>query len=178
MCTYIMVVVPSGTDEEKAREVFKRHGLRFNVFKDSPPAVRKDMCATTCKHCDCGTALGNERAALMASPDPEAEIPKLRKKGWSQAKIQRWLEDKARRPDRRVERNELELAQWMALIPDVLESDVVNRIGVFVHFYNERFGADIIRRKERIPLDRLSPDLLVSMADDTLYEFVPARQRR
>jgi hypothetical protein len=178
MCTYITVVVPEGTDEERARELFKRHGLRFDVYKETPPAIRTSICATTCGHCDCGTALGNERAAEMAAEDPAEQIPKLRKKGWSEAKIERWLADKTRRPDRHVERNERELAQWIALIPDVLESEVANKIGVFVHFYNEPTSADVIKRIEQVPLDRLSSELLVTMADDTLYEFVPSRYRR
>ena len=178
MCTYIAAVLPAGTDPKAAGELFEKHNLGFWQIHDRPPAISKDQLyvLTSTKYCDCGTVLGRGCIRNPHTKEPETEIPKLRKKGWSEAKINRWLEDKTRKPDPRDTESEEELARWIVTIQEILTSGVTKSLGVFVHFYNEGFGADIIKRVEQVKLADLSPELLLGLADDTLYEFTaPAR---
>src|SRR5687767_2907352 len=173
MCTYIAAVLPAGTDPKAAAELFKKHALGFWLVQDRPSAISNDQlyALTNIGHCDCGTVLGRGFIGNLYTKEPESEIPKLRKKGWSEAKINRWLEDKTRKPDPLDIRREEELARWMATIQDVLTSGIATSLGLFVHFYNEGFDADIIKRVERVRLTDLTPELLLGFADDTLYEF-------
>ena len=180
MCTYIMTVLPAGTDLDRAKKEYKQFGLRFWVREERPPTISPhDFYVGTAKHCDCGTALGSAYIPPSPMKSPEEHIPKLKKRGWSQAKIERWLAEKrAHSIDSETALDEgtiQQLARWHAFIEHVLQSRLASRLGIFVHFYNERFGADIIRQIERVPLSRVTPELLRNMADDTLYEFVPDR---
>jgi hypothetical protein len=182
MCTYIMTVLPAGTDLEPAREDYKMFGLNFWVQKERPPAISThDAYVGTAGFCDCGAALGSSNVSHRPIKPPDEQLPKLKKRGWSEAKIERWLDEKRthlagdiRRADERTVR---ELARWHAFIEHALESRLASQIGVFVHSYNKGFGADIIRNIVRVPLRMLSPELLRNIADDTLYEFVPDRVR-
>ena len=182
MCTYIAAVLPAGTDAKATGELFKKHDLGFYPIHDRPPAISKDQLyvLTFTQNCDCGTVLGRGYIRNPHPKEPESEIPKLRKKGWSDAKINRWLEDKTRKADPHDTRSEEELARWMATIQDIVTSGITTSLGLFVHFYNEGYDADIIKRVERVKLMDLSPELLLGLADDTLYEFiapVPAGRR-
>lgn len=177
MGTYIMTVLPVGTDLERAKEEYKRSKLHFWLQEMRPPAVSScDLYVGTAGFCDCGTALGSARIALHQQEDPERHIPKLRKRGWGETKINRWLGEKQAHlyaeSAHRDEQNTEELARWHGPILRVLESGLAPWIGVFVHFYNEGPGVDIIHNVERVPVRRLTPNLLQSLADDTLYEFM------
>ena len=180
MCTYITAVLPEGTDKGAAAKVFDRHKHGFEILEKAPPAVgREDLYVlTTRKHCDCGTALGSGADRVEERKNPLDEVPQLRKKGWSETKIQRWLSDKLNPPQRAEPNREEELARWEAFIRDVLETGVAPSLGLFVHFYNERFEDDIIRHVERVPLSQLTTELLLNMRDDTLYIFLPGRWKR
>ena len=181
MCTYIAAVLPAETNRESAAEHFDKHGHGFWVQPTAPQAIRKgDLYVLTYrKHCDCGTILGSGWNPVMPTKDPEAAIPKLRKKGWSETKIERWLADKMRQPNPQGIRQDEELARWMWFLQDSLHSGLAKRIGLFVHFYNrERFDDDLIQNVVHVSLDELSQEVLIGMAGDTVYEFALSPGKR
>jgi hypothetical protein len=59
-------------------------------------------------HCDCGTAIGRAHGR-------DAKVEALRRSGWSEAKIQRWSEQKAE-----VAVHEVDEGLLAAMRPDVL----------------------------------------------------------
>ncbi len=101
MCTYITAVIAADADEAAIRQCADQwgHGWKAidnrHVLGQLRPGERYYL--TTRGHCDCGTALGSMGPEWEhRSKDPANKVPALRRKGWSEAKITRWLKDKER----------------------------------------------------------------------------------
>lgn len=187
MCHYITATLPHSVNPESVAPLFETHKLGFEVI--SNPHVLSQVEAgdwyvlTTRGHCDCGTALGslnNPAASEMASY--ERELKKFRKQGWSEAKIKRWLEQKEQTKERHLREDEAraqgstpELDQWVDFITDMLTSGRTRGIGLLLHMYQRGVESERIDLlgKERVRVADLTPERLLRMKEDVLYEFVP-----
>lgn len=105
MCHYITATLPHEVELKSVAQIFDSHKLGFELISNPHVAEQIDPQAwyilTTGKHCDCGTAVGSlalQRTAKVLSYD--REVMKLRKQGWSEAKIRRWLEQKEQTKER------------------------------------------------------------------------------
>lgn len=90
--------------------------------------------------CDCGTVLARG-ADTEPKKDPkeklDREIARLARKGWSDAKIERLLEDKEKataRPSRFTPPDSLEL--WAGILSDLASQKGATSVGYLVHFYS------------------------------------------
>ena len=85
------------------------------------------------------------------------EAMKLAKKGWSQAKIDRWLSDRARTDDRAGERRHANtpdsLTLWSRIIADLLATPGVKHAGLLLHFYSGDVDSERIDPiRETVPI--------------------------
>lgn len=91
--------------------------------------------------CDCGTFLGH---AAQGEDDAEraADLARYRRKGWSEARIERALADKARAASRPARRppNE-DAAYWVALMTALAEELALERVGLMHRFHDDARGA-------------------------------------
>lgn len=186
MCHYLTASLPHSVDTDSVAPIFELHKLGFDLI--SNPHVSAQLEAgdlyllTTRGHCDCGTALGSLN--LSAARDDlsyERQLKKFRKQGWSETKINRWLEQKEHTKEKHRREDEAqakgsteELNQWVRLITDVLTSGYARRIGLLLHKYSgsiesERIG---ILRRDEVKLADLTPELLMRIKEDVVYEFV------
>jgi hypothetical protein len=99
MCRFITAFLPGSADLSAAAATFDRHHLGFTKI-DNPHVLAQVLPSevfllTTRSHCDCGTALGSQ---ARSHPDDlramDQQCGKFRKRGWSEAKILRWQEQK------------------------------------------------------------------------------------
>jgi hypothetical protein len=160
MCSYITLVVRG--DAAAAAGVLLRHKRAATPIAN--PSVRQVLekgetqFLTTVGHCDCGTALG---AARSRKRDRPREAEKLRKKGWSQTKVDRAMEHQRKSDERPDARAVDDLVFWADLLRDVAATPGVAGAGVLVHFYSgdvetEQFSAS---RLEVGPEDNLQEEL-------------------
>lgn len=103
MCFFIFAVLPKDADAEAVKANFRAHGricveaggLSDGLRAGLAPGER--LFHTTPVHCDCGTPLGQ---AASPGRDPakaaEAMVARLRRKGWSEAKIARVRRSRSR----------------------------------------------------------------------------------
>ena len=194
MCHYITASLPQSVDTDSVAPIFESHKLGFDLI--SNPHVSAQLEAgdlyllTTRSHCDCGTALGS--LSVSAAPDElsyERELKKFRNQGWSEAKINRWLEQKRQTKARHLREDEArakgsthELNQWIRLITEVLQSGSANRVGLLLHMYHGSIESEriTILRREKVKLAELTPELLMRIKEDVVYElwFSPYRHPR
>lgn len=186
MCHYITATLPRDVDIDVVASRFNAHGRGFKVI--SNPHVARHIEAgdryvqTTRKHCDCGTSLGSLARRETKSQDALGhQAEKFRRRGWSEAKIDRWQvqteRDRARRRQEGTtgaQRGLQDAKQWIDLLRDLLNSGATARIGLLLHWYrgsveSERVELNGIRRVE---LSAASTDQLMGIEDDVLYEFV------
>lgn len=69
-------------------------------------------------------------------------MKKFRRQGWSEAKIERWLEQKEqtkarhqREDEARAQVSTPELDQWINFVTDLLKSGKAPRLGLLLHLY-------------------------------------------
>ena len=185
MCTYITAVIPARADEAAVRRCADEWGHGWAaidnryVLGQLRPGERYYL--TTRKHCDCGTALGSLGPEWEHRPDdPTEKIPALRRRGWSGAKIARWLKDKERAAGHRQRTAALgaghpampEEELWLGFLRAAVAGGLAESVGLLLHWYSGRVESERIdlENRTRVPLGELDETVLRNMAYDHLYE--------
>jgi hypothetical protein len=184
MCTFISVALPNSADAALCRSVFAEHklGLKSVTRRGIPKGVlaHENYYFTVTHHCDCGTALGAavvyQDGERRARRHEDRKLRTLRKKGWSEAKIDRRRKDMGKTVDKyqrtmdaRSEHAGDEIANWITLIDRLLGQRVTPWIGVTVNEYSgdlDNPGFDLKRRK--LSRSLLTPADLEGLAPATL----------
>ena len=132
----------------------------------------------TGKYCDCGTSLGSRKAVTgRMNLDKSKEIKKLEKKGWSQKKIERSIEQKEILIEKRKsnQKNTGESCQeWVDIINELLHNKATRRFSLLLHWYSKSLESEKINivGKFQISLNELDSEYLESMDEDSLYSFI------
>lgn len=185
MCYYVTVAIPKETDLETLQPIWVQHQMAFGPVHNRrfqqllPAGCRYGRLTRT--HCDCDTAVGAAaRVAEHVAKDEariEQHLAAVRRKGWSAAKIERWLTGKRGS----VHQQEAALSasqdsrRWRAVLRDVLGSGHCARLGVLLHFYNGTLEDEKIRLQGAVEV-RLAagtPTFITELRTDMLYWFVP-----
>jgi hypothetical protein len=183
MCHYITATLPRDADLKRLRPIIRQHKLAFTPM-DNPyvqaqlPAGTYYLLATR-GYCDCGTVLGC--GVRPAPAGPRESEAKLRNKGWSEAKLERWRAEKAASAERREREAEeaarqrlSEAEEWLRFIRDMLREGA-GSVGLLLHWYSGRPETERIRiaAQVRVAADELTPELLLRVDEDVLYVFRP-----
>jgi hypothetical protein len=186
MCHYITATIPDKGEIASVASIFKSHGIGFELI--SNPHVSRQIgpqdryILTSGKYCDCGTALGSLVNTVPAKDiDFEPQIRKLRKQGWSEAKIKRWLEQKEQTKERHLREDEalaksgaLELDRWIMLVKELINIKQIPMVGLLLHWYHGAVESERIeiQRRERLRLSEVTAERLMRIEGDVLYEIV------
>lgn len=174
MCYFITAILPNYADTNLLAPIFKNHRLSFQKITNSnltsELAIGDLQILTASGYCDCDTVLG-----ILNRPSGKslnAELNRLKNKGWSKTKIQRWLEQKEQKKEKQSK--SLQASQWINFITDVLKLGGIKRIGLLLHWYMKAVENEPIKlhSKNKIKLTNLTPSLLMKMNEDELYEFL------
>jgi hypothetical protein len=187
MCHYITATLPHSVDLTLVAPIFESHKLGFQLISNPHVAQQIDpqdrYILTTRKYCDCGTALGSlshQRSAKVQSYD--RVLKKFRKQGWSEAKINRWVEQKEQTKERHLreeaalsEGDTPELELWLGFLNDLFDSKHVQKFGLLLHWYHTSLEGERIRiqRREKLRRSDLTAERLRRIEEDVLYEIVP-----
>ncbi len=155
----------------------ERHGRAADPIDN--PSVRKVLregerqFLTTYGHCDCGTVLAPRHDTLETFEDKRAtEEARLRRKGWSEAKIGRAIKDRRKADARPGGGGPDSLELWNAALHDLREDLKLPYAGLFVRSYSgaiatETFSASRREVHEGLPWQ----NALVSLAQDEVTIF-------
>jgi hypothetical protein len=188
MCHYVTATLRSAIAPDCALAIAESHNLQFepvaNSFVQQQLRQGEGYFRLGRGMCDCGTPLGSREQASSRRPSSK-ELAKLRKRGWGEAKINRWLEQqKANQQQRertRKDREALEgplLDTWVSFLRALLDTGEVEWLGLLLHWYSRDLESERIQIQSRrpIPLTDVSADLLREIDEDVLYEFQGARR--
>lgn len=187
MCQFITAFLPGAADRAASEAIFEAHKIGVkpvvNLYVLAQLPSGEICLLTTRAWCDCDTPLGSLAEGRIQPPAPlDSQIIKLRKQNWSEAKIQRWREQKRQTGEKQERYREAQAVQagrdagrWVTFLADLLRSGHTPRIGLLLHFYNagletERIG---LLQQEVVPVSRLSTDQLLRIEKDVLYQYVP-----
>ena len=187
MCHYI-----TGTFEsskigiEHINAIGKDFGLQFvdckNDFIHAQLDSKEHYIAKVSKYCDCGTPLGSwnkehVKSIQRAQRSQEAEIEKLKKKGWSAAKIERFLTNRDKNNEKRglssqqqYEKATEDIQQWVNFINQLLSKTSIETFGLLLHFYSGSIENERIKiSRKQVAFNDLLDKILIEMDEDTLY---------
>jgi hypothetical protein len=112
MCYYITATLPASADLKRLRAVGQKHSIALHPMSNA--SLHHQLPAGECQfltssgHCACGTVLGSRRQERRRKENEKdavlRKIAKLRKEGWTEVKIRRWLDqhDKVETRNERV----------------------------------------------------------------------------
>ncbi len=177
MCLFITAVLGRGAQIEKVRQFAKKYDWPWRPMSNQhlleQLSAGESIFTPTRGPCDCETALGS---GLGSEPDQPSrrDLARLRKKGWSEAKIRDWYQAKGGgRQQKLHDAQRSEFAAWQAFIPEVINSGATPSLGVLLHWYKRGVSDEsfAIRRRQTLPLTETDLDILWGLERDILYSF-------
>ena len=169
MCHYITATIPRAADTSRFRKLVEKHGLAFEPISNS--AVEELLRPgeayfhATREYCDCGTSLVRSRSPSDAR---SRKVQQFRRRGWSEAKIERWLQSTT--PGAKDHGTGPTQGEWQAFIVDVLAAGVPY-VGLLVHWYRGSLSDEPIAIKRRVAAQPTSLPLADGLDEDMLYCF-------
>lgn len=160
-------------------------GFALEKMQDSPVRLKLGSpiyFSPTGSGCDCGSVLGSGKWKDERDSKFESRIEKSRKskKGWSEAKLNRWIDQKkaarqgrARHQAALAESKSASIQSWMGLIKSMIETHGLSEFGLILHFYRGLFITEdfVLTNKIVVPVGKLDEKILEYMEEDVIYEF-------
>jgi hypothetical protein len=149
-----------------------RHGRAAEPIDN--PSIRKVLregehqYLTTRGHCDCGTALAPRHDTPEAFEEKLAkEEARMRRKGWSEAKVARAMEDRRKADARPSGGGSDSLELWNAVLRDLTNELKLPYVGLFVRFYSGAIATELFSASRReVPKAAPWQDALASLEND------------
>ena len=184
MCHFITGSISGKITVQELNSVGQEFGLQFetcpNEFVQKQLKSGESYIWKCCKYCNCGTSLGtlNEKNIKRTKGVSNLEVEKLKQKGWSETKIQRFLNDKnkkAEQNDKDLEQRKLSVEngvqEWVDFSKKLFETMPIKTFGILLHWYKKGIFNEKITLNERILIEKseLTAKKLLEIEEDTLY---------
>ncbi|MFX1384789.1 MAG: hypothetical protein ACFFBP_20370 [Promethearchaeota archaeon] len=185
MCFYITATLPKDVNLEEFYEIFEQFKMSFIPIKNSEILhylhSGEQYLRATKSYCDCDTVLGSlDTTPQISELKNSKKVKKLKQKKWTEEQIQKWIENKIKQKKTKSKltpiEQDLELENWMKFLSYLLSKKNISRVGLLKHWYHQSLEKEeiIIKRKEKINIDKLNKQDLLHMEEDVIYEFFRA----
>lgn len=188
MCFYITATLPKGVVLEELDNIFNEYNMAFSPIENE--YIRSQLHAgelylrATKGYCDCDTVLGSSNN-LQAYQNllNSQKIRTLKKKKWTDEQIDTWIKEKLQKESTSTLRKKLtpqeidrKTKRWLVFLHSLLNTKKISRVGLLKHWYDGALETEKITltRTEKIPFDTISPEFLLNLEEDVLYEFLPS----
>ena len=172
MCLFITVLLPKKAQTSKIGELAKKHHFGwYNLSNQITKQLEGDYLyfCTTSGMCDCGTLLGS-RCKINLDQKPEIEIARLKRKGWNDTKIARWVEQKLAIKNGSSPNHD-EIQKWTGFITEILERRLTNTIGVLIHQYSKSVNEENFTLLDSHHHSLLTEDYLLGLEQNRVHFF-------
>jgi len=186
MCHFVTAILPKSANLALLRDLMAPYQRQLeplvneSITRQLLPTEGYYLTTPKGANCDCGVGLGWFSRRQKLTPravDVNAATTRLKRKGWSEAKISRWLSQKA--ADRAtwttpvdLESDTYYVKDWHALLSAVLNSGHTSYIGLLLHMYSGPLSQRIqLKGRVNCNLEHGGYTTLSAMAEDTLYVF-------
>ncbi len=182
MCHFITIVIPPKSDLDAIREVFQSYDRKL-IPLSNPSIIDRlgdgeQYFQAQKKICDCGTALGSANHQRDLGRVDKKELDNLRRKGWGDSKINRWLEQKKAVDEREKRIRNLRSLErggdpdgWCAITRKTFDEAKIQYCGLLLHWYARGLDSENFKKFERKVVSHNSnlADELYHMQEDVLY---------
>ena len=176
MCQFNLLIIDKESEGENLENLLIENGFGFrelnNKSLQSQIGNSRKIILTTKGHCDCGSILGLNHQDSNSRIDIKKEKKKLRKKKWSESKIERYLSAKLKEQNKREEAGELgnesEENNWIR-ISQILRNRKT-RFGVLFRQFGGLIEDETIKieKTNQIPIELLSKGELRNFKENQL----------
>jgi hypothetical protein len=169
VCHFITLVV-AGYSQTGLDKVMRRFGRRAQTIENQSVqnALRQDerQYLTYGQSCDCGTVLARDHNMQVGLEVHHTS--RLKAKGWTDSKIQRWLEDKSKKDGFEHEAAIDGLQLWKDATDAILELPGVSATGLLLHNYQGSVEDEQFDVARRLVDKKLFDDCLAHFKEDEL----------
>lgn len=176
MCQFNLLIIDKESKSEYLEKLLIENGFGFRELDNKSLAsqigLTKKVILTTKGHCDCGSILGLNHQGSNSRIDVEKEKKKLRKKKWSEPKIERYLSDKLKEQNKREQEcvlgNEAEENNWIRL-SQILRNEEI-QFGILFRQFGGLLEDEIIEieKTNQVPIELLSKGELRNFTENQL----------
>lgn len=177
MCQFNLLIIDKESKNDELKKLLLTNGFGFRELNNkslkNQIGENIKIIVTTKGDCDCGSVIGVNRQEAVSKIDIEKEQKKLRKKKWSESKIERYLADKLKKQSNRVEAkesdNESEENNWIRISNSL--KNQTDPFGILFHQFSGAIEEEIIDIEEsnQIPLSLLAEGELRNFRENQLY---------
>ena len=179
MCYYITATVPAESNLEILRQVIKKHSFGFtsltNSFITAQLPKGSQYYRATDSYCDCDDGFGYSfHYDRTSNPnDLTKHATKLRKKGWSEAKIQRSIQERTLAREKPRPGIPESADKWIKFLHETISGKQTPKIGLITHFYQGDIETENfhIKSTQTLALTDLRQETILGLEDDVLYTF-------
>jgi hypothetical protein len=180
MCTFITSWVYGSIDRIKLKAILRENGFDLDEYPDSP--LKQKVGASiyfrpTKTQCDCGTVFGRQNQKGSSEAPIEVQVQRLKRKGWGEAKIRKWLEELERakkKTAREKPRNDTATSQeWLKLFNQILRNHGIKSFGLLFHHYHGNQTVEDFEIGEKVVLNLkdLTEEELGALISEIPYEI-------
>ena len=187
MCFYITATLPKDVDLEELKDIFNEYNMAFDPIENdnikSQLRTGELYFRATKDYCDCGTVLGSlnnlqEYQNLLKSQ----KVRTLKKKKWTDEEIDKWIKEKLQKEGSSTIGKKLtpmeideKIKRWLDFVRSLLDDKKASRIELLKHWYDKGLQTEevTLTRTEKINIDKITPEFLLNLEEDVLYEFFP-----
>jgi len=184
MCHFISGIINNDFDLNDLNNIGTNFGITFkecdNLYVKSQIDKKEIYLIKNTNCCDCGTELGMLlRIKHFDENRPnKKEIDKLKKKGWSDFKIQRYIDEKNKTEKRNEniyenykKQNHSDAENWNNFINELFLNTKIKLFGLMLHWYKGGLTNERINISEKIKLNiaELKTETLLEIKEDTVY---------
>lgn len=176
MCQFNLLIIDKESEGENLEKLFIDNGFGFRELNNKSLQTQigstKKIILTTKGHCDCRSILGLNHQDSNSRIDIEKEKKKLRKKKWSESKIERHLSDKLKEQNKREVAgelgNEAEENNWIRI--SQLLRNRKTQFGILFRQFGGLIEDEIIEveKTNQIPIELLSNGELRNFKENQL----------
>ena len=176
MCQYITITLPKETKLDEIQPLFDQFEMSQRLIHNShlQAQLKSDdyYINTTSRMCDCDSVIASNSQHLNEKEKYASDIRRMKKKGWSETKINRWIEQKEN--SGRNEELKKDNERWQRFLRELLTVDQIGKVGVLIHWYDLGLEDEPIdlKEKRKIKINDVEEDTLENMEYDVLYEFI------
>ncbi len=184
MCHFISGLILNDFELADLNEIGTLFSITFskceNEFVISQLSGKESYLIKDSKYCDCGTELGVLHRMKNTDDNriEKSELEKLKQKGWSDSKIQRWISDKKKISDREKRQfndykyaEHADIQRWVGFINELFAKTKITKFGLMLHWYKGSVVSEKIKILNRVKIksNDFNDQTLLQIKEDTIY---------
>jgi len=177
VCLFITAVVPSAALTDTFLELSERHRVGATLVDNASilTQLSKDerYLWVTRGQCDCGSRLFGP-SFEQVTRQTERQVAKLRKKGWGESKIDKWLA--STKPGGSAPKQASgvhSIEEWALFLDEALSLKSTKRFGLIGHWYSGGVPDEAFELQGREPHDvsELRASEFHALSHDVIHEY-------